>query len=318
MGGEKVLDRKRCSSIIGGMQAEHTPVMLNECLSLLAPLDGQTKMVDSTLGEGGHTLAFLQKYPQLNITGIDRDKAQIERAKERLKAYESRLTYRNMWFDDYYMEEKKAGRKVDLILFDLGISMFHYTMSGRGFSFQKDEVLDMRLDTSEGKTARDLLAYSSEEELASIIYEYGGERFSRRIARAIVSSRRKAKITSSSVLADIIYNGVPSKERHRAIHPATKTFMALRIAVNGELDRLKRAIDLAFDCLNAGGKMAVISFHSLESGIVKRFMRSKAFPSEGERSAILLTRKGIVASEEEVERNPPSRSAMLRVLQKAM
>lgn len=298
------------------MEAIHTPVLLDECLSLLSPESGQDQMADSTIGEGGHTMAFLKAYPQLHITGIDRDGEQIERASSRLSQYTGRVTLCNMWTDDYYAEAKRKGSKFDIILFDLGISMFHYALSGRGFSFRQDEALDMRLDKNEGRTAADLVNTLREEEIADILYNYGGERLSRRIARAICKARAKANITSSCALADIIYNSVPNAYRHSKIHCATRTFQAFRIAVNDELGRLERALSLSFDCLNDGGKMGVISFHSLEDGITKRFMRSKAFPSEGERLGVLITRKGVKATDEEVSLNPPSRSATLRVLQK--
>lgn len=302
-----------------GMQQVHTPVMLQECLSYLVTPQmaaGHLCMCDSTLGEGGHTAAFLERYPNLTVTGIDRDKEQIKRSRELLAPYAERVVFCNAWFDDYYKGMKDRGEKTDVILFDLGISMFHYLLSGRGFSFQKDEALDMRLDSEGGRTAADIVNAEREEDLANIIYNYGGERLSRRIARAICQARRATKITSSSALADIVYNAVPAKYRHGRIHPATRTFQALRIAVNGELDRLVRALGYAFDCLEDGGRMGVISFHSLEDRITKQFMRSKAFPAEGDSCAVLVTRKGVKAAESEVASNPPSRSATLRVLER--
>lgn len=311
---------------MGGMQAIHIPVMIEECLALLVPpqrASDSLLMCDSTIGEGGHAEAFLERYHDLTLIGIDRDKEQIERAKERLKGFGKRVSFCNEWFDDYYARMKENGEKggkrlkADVILFDLGISMFHYALSGRGFSFQKDEPLDMRLDDSQKTSAADLVNNLREEELSDIIYNYGGERLSRRIARAILQARQITKITSSAALADIIYNAVDEKYRHSRIHPATRTFQALRIAVNGELDRLERALQASFDCLNDGGRMGVISFHSLEDRIVKQFFRSKAFPQEGEESAWLLFRKGMKAGESELANNPPSRSAVFRVLQKS-
>lgn len=301
------------------MHPIHTPVLLNECLSLLVPKEREGTplfMCDSTLGEGSHTQAFLEHCPKLRVAGIDRDKDQIQRAKERLCAFQGRVEFFNTWFDDYYIDMKAEGKKADIILFDLGISMAHYAVSGRGFSFQKDEALDMRLDTQAKLSAADLVNSLREDEIANIIYDYGEERFSRRIAHKIVAARRTTKITSSALLADIVYNAVPIKYRHGRIHPATKTFQALRIAVNGELDRLKRALDAAFYCLNEGGRMGVISFHSLEDRITKQFFRAQALPSSGEPLAVLITRKGVKAGEEETKTNPPSRSASLRVIER--
>lgn len=308
----------------------HTPVLLNESLEYLSPLgesfEKDAFMIDSTLGEGGHSFNFLSKYPSLSITGVDAD-AQIQgRARERLAPFGERMSFYNGWFNEFYADYP-LERHPDLILFDLGISVFHYERSGRGFSFRHDEKLDMRLNPSAGESAEDIVNSMPEDQLANMIYLYSDEKFSRRIAAAIVEERKIGRISSTKVLADLIYGCVPAKYRHGAIHPATRTFQALRICVNSELKRLPEAIHNAFNTLNAGGKMGVITFHSLEDKIVKNYFRNLAkqcvCPPEapfctcgGSPCAELLTRKPVEPSEEEVKANSPSRSAKLRVIRK--
>lgn len=313
------------------MEIVHTPVLLNECLEYLSPVgepfENNAFMIDSTLGEGGHSNAFLAKFPNLHILGIDRDKNIQSRARERLSVYGGRMEFYNGWFNDFYKNYPADKEKPDLILFDLGISVYHYEKSGRGFSFRYDEPLDMRLDFDKGESAADLCNNLREEELANMIYLYSDEKYSRRIARTICEERKSQKIESSKQLADIIYNAVPGNYRHGAIHPATRTFQALRIAVNSELRRLPEALHAAFNVLKAGGKMGVITFHSLEDRIVKNYFRNLGkkcvCPPEqaqctcgGTPCAEILTRKPVEPSQEEVKENSPSRSAKLRVVRK--
>ena len=284
-------------------------------------------MIDSTLGEGGHTNAFLSKYPELKICGVDADSVIQQRAKERLSCFGDRIRFFNGWFNDFYSSYPAEMPKPDLILFDLGISVFHYEKSNRGFSFRYDETLDMRLNENGTVSAFDIVNSYSEKELADLIFLYGEEKFSRRIASAIVEARSVSEISSSKSLAEIIYNCVPEKYRHGAIHPATRTFQALRIAANDELGHLPKALFDAFNCLNAGGKMGVITFHSLEDRIVKNFFRNLGkecvCPPEfaecrcgGKQCAEILTRKPVCPGEEEIKVNSPSRSAKLRVVRK--
>ncbi|MCR5125213.1 MAG: 16S rRNA (cytosine(1402)-N(4))-methyltransferase RsmH [Treponema sp.] len=320
------------------MEIVHTPVLLNECLEFLSPVgekfEDDAFMIDSTLGEGGHSFNFLSKYPNLKILGLDADKNIQARAKERLSdfAQAGRMKFFNGWFNDFYSDfqnqgEYTGGRRPDMILFDLGISVYHYERSGRGFSFRYDEPLDMRLNSEEGESAADIVNSMKEEELANLIYLYSDEKMSRRIAKAICVARSSSKITSSKALADVIYDAVPSNYKHGNIHPATRTFQALRIAVNSELRRLPEAIHAAFNVLEVGGKLGVITFHSLEDRIVKNYFRNlgKACvcPPEvaicacgGSACAQILTRKPIEPTEEEVRTNSPSRSAKLRVVRK--
>ncbi len=313
------------------MEIVHTPVLLNECLEYLSPVGGRFEsnafMIDSTLGEGGHSNAFLLKFPSLHILGLDADPVIQEKAKKRLSQFGSRMQFYRGWSNDFYADYPENLERPDLILFDLGISVFHYEESERGFSFRYDEKLDMRINPDSSISAEDLVNTEREEDLANLIFNYSEERYSRRIARAIVEYRKNARITSSKVLAEIIYNAVPADYRHGAIHPATKTFQALRIKVNGELERLEKLLEDAFLCLKTGGKMGVITFHSLEDRIVKNYFRNLAkkcvCPPEvaicqcrGKPAVELLTRKPVCPTEEEIKQNSPSRSAKLRVVRK--
>ena len=313
------------------MEIVHTPVLLNECLEYLSPVgeafEKNAVMIDSTLGEGGHSFNFLSKYENLKIIGLDADKVIQAKARERLACFGERMNFFNGWFNDFYANYPCEYEKPDLILFDLGISVFHYEKSERGFSFRYDEKLDMRLNAESEKSAADLVNELSETELADMIYLYGEEKLSRRIAKAIVDARAGGKIESSKALAEIIWNCVPANYRYGQIHPATRTFQALRIAVNGELKRLPKALSDAFACLKPGGKMGVITFHSLEDRIVKNYFRNLGkqcvCPPEvavcrcgGSECAEILTRKPVCPTEEEIKANSPSRSAKLRVIRK--
>lgn len=311
---------------VNSMKVFHKPVLLHECLNLLAPEKPNSLMIDGTLGEGGHSYAFLSQFLDLTVYGIDADAEIQKRAEERLAVFKKRLKLFNMWTDDF-LRNYSESKKPDIILLDLGISIFHYLASNRGFSFSSDERLDMRLNTKTGKTALDIVNKESEKELSDLIYKYGEERYSRQIATSIVEKRKEAKIETAKQLAEIIFNAVPIRYRHGRLHPATRTFQALRIAVNGELDRLPELLSLAFKVLNEGGKLAVISFHSLEDRIVKQYFRelSKTLveneikpinKKEKKFLARLLTKKPITAGDEELAENPPSRSAKLRIIQK--
>ena len=318
------------------MEIVHKSVLLEECLEFLSPIgepfERDAFMVDSTLGEGGHSFAFLSRFPNLKILGLDADSKIQERAKMRLSSFAQagRMNFWNGWFNDFYENYDSfsfvtGGRKPDLILFDLGISVFHYEKSGRGFSFRHDEPLDMRLDESAGESAEQIVNTLDEKSLADLIFRFSDEKKSRKIARAICEARTFGKIESASALAEIVKKAVGGG--NSKIHPATKTFQALRIAVNGELSRLPSAIHAAFNALNVGGKMGVITFHSIEDRIVKNYFRALSkkcvCPPElavcacgGKECANLLTKKGICPTENEIALNSPSRSAKLRVVRK--
>ena len=290
------------------MQYVHYSVMQNEVLDYLNPGDRPALMVDCTLGEGGHTSLFLQRYPNLKVIGLDRDSRIMEKAVNRMAPYEDRFEARNIWFDEFW--KNYDGPAMDYVLFDLGISVFHYEESGRGFSFKRQEKLDMRLDENGELDAGDVVNTYDETALANLIYNYGEERYSRRIAAAICNYRQTKQIEYTNELADIVWNAVPNEYRHRRIHPATKTFQALRIEVNGELDRIVPALEGAVKALKPGGRIAVITFHSLEDRPVKWYFR------EHENILEILTRKPVEPTEAECEMNPPSRSAKLRVVEK--
>lgn len=244
------------------MQYVHYSVMQNEVLEHLVPAKEKALMVDCTLGEGGHTKLFLEKYPDLKVVGLDRDRDILEKAKTRLAPFGDRFEGINTWSDEFW--KNYEGPKVDLVLFDLGISIFHYEESQRGFSFKRSENLDMRLDTSASIDAAYVVNRYSQEDLANVIFNYGEERYSRRIASAICEARKLKQIEKTDELAEIVYRAVPGDYRHRRIHPATKTFQALRIEVNKELNRIEPALEGAVRALNKGGRIAVITFHSLE------------------------------------------------------
>ena len=307
----------------------HTPVLLDEILTLLAPRGNNELMVDANAGEGGHCFAFLSKFPDVKIVAIDADSDILAVAKERLACFSERVHFYSGWSHDFFADYPSEFKRPDTILFDLGVSLYHYKKSGKGFAFDKNEYLDMRIDSSGGLTAADLLARLPERELADLIYNNSGERYSRRIASLIARERQTGTITTTSALADLVQRAVPASYRHGPIHPATRTFQALRIAVNGELSKLPAILEGAFRVLEPGGRLGVVSFHSLEDRIVKNFFRSMnkncTCPQqapicrcEGRRSVNVLTKKGIVPAKEEIERNPPSRSARLRVVEKVL
>ena len=290
------------------MQYVHYSVMQNEVLSFLNPGDGEALLVDCTLGEGGHSNLFLQRYPKLHVIGLDRDCRIMEKAKNRLAPYGDRFQARNIWFDEFW--KNYDGPAVDYVLFDLGISVFHNEESGRGFSFKRREKLDMRLDLDGALDAAQVVNTYDEKSLADLIFNYGEERYSRRIAAAICNYRQTKQIEYTDELADIIWDAVPNEYRHRRIHPATKTFQALRIEINGELDRIEPALEGAVKALKSGGRIAVITFHSLEDRPVKWFFKNHEGILE------ILTKKPLEPTQEECEANPPSRSAKLRVVEK--
>ena len=309
------------------MEIAHTPVLLEETIRYLAPRGERELMVDATMGEGGHSHAFLSRFPDLSVIGIDADPAIQAVARERLAEFGSRVQFHTGWAQDFFAAYPAGLKRPNTVLADLGISLFHYEKSGRGFSFAGDEQLDMRLDTSNGLSAAQLLARMPESDIADILYRNSGERYSRRIARAIVQARKAGALATNAALADVVKGAVPAAYRHGPIHPATRTFMALRIAVNGELSRLPELLEGAFDVLEPGGRLGIISFHSAEDRVVKNFFRQKnkdcSCPPQtptctcgGKAPAKTLTGKGLTAGEEEIRRNPPSRSARLRAAEK--
>ncbi|WP_298821443.1 16S rRNA (cytosine(1402)-N(4))-methyltransferase RsmH [Chloroflexus sp.] len=291
---------------------QHTPVLLAEVVAALAPRPGGCYL-DATVGGGGHALAVLQAaQPGGMLLGIDADPAALAATADRLAeaGLREQAVLRHGSFADLTRLATEAGfTAFDGILFDLGVSSYQLDTPERGFSFAADGPLDMRLDPTQGFTAADLVNRLSERELADIIFQYGEEPAARRIARAIVERRRAQSFQRTADLAALIARVVGG--RHGRIHPATRTFQALRIAVNRELDRLAAALPQAVALLAPAGRLAVISFHSLEDRIVKQFLRAEA---SGETPRLMImTKKPVVATDEEVAVNPRARSAKLRV-----
>ncbi|MCK5675217.1 MAG: 16S rRNA (cytosine(1402)-N(4))-methyltransferase RsmH [Spirochaetales bacterium] len=311
------------------MDISHRSVLKEEVLELLAPRTSGELLIDCTLGEGGHSEYFLSSFADLKIVGLDADTNIQSIARKRLADYEDRIRYYNVWFNTFFREYPLGDERPDSILFDLGISVYHYEKSGRGFTFSKDEPLDMRLEPGLEISAADIVNNYPEEELADLIYEFGEERYSRRISRAILKARQEEPLVTTKQLADVIWHSVPPDYRYGRIHPGTRTFQALRIAVNGELERLKTALTSALSVLKPGGRMGVISFHSLEDRIVKHYFREKGrsctCPPEwpvckcgGKPVVKVLTKRAVKPSDLEVRENPPSRSARFRVIEKLM
>ena len=290
----------------------HVPVLTAEALLYLQPERGGV-FVDCTVGLAGHARALLEA-GATRLIGIDRDPAALATARQDLAPWTDRV---ELVHADYReIDAVLASRHIDLVdgaLADLGISSMQLEASGRGFSFQRDEPLDMRMDPTSGETAAELIARTSERDLADVIYKYGEERFSRRIARSIVEARRDAPIATTGRLAAIVRRSVPHRGYTR-IDPATRTFQALRIWVNRELDGLDQFIEAAVRRLRAGRRLVVITFHSLEDRVVKHTLRAL---ERGEQALVrILTKKPVVPSDDEVRNNPRARSAKLRAAER--
>ncbi|MGI6466366.1 MAG: 16S rRNA (cytosine(1402)-N(4))-methyltransferase RsmH [Sphaerochaetaceae bacterium] len=297
------------------MLIHHKSVLPTQLLENFKPTSTDSLMIDCTCGEGGHSELFLENFPNLKVIGIDRDKNILEKASKRLEKYGDRFKAVNSWFDAYL--ENYDNKAPHLILFDLGISVYHYEESLRGFSFAKDEKLDMRLDTNQTLSAETIVNTYEEKELADLIFHYSEERYSRKIARNIVNERSSNPITTTKELQEIINRSVPPNYRYGRINPATRTFQALRIEVNSELKRITPSVRKAIDLLEEGGKVAVISFHSLEDRQVKHLFKELERTRNNEDGIIkILTKKPLVPTEQEVEENRPSRSSKLRIAQK--
>jgi 16S rRNA (cytosine1402-N4)-methyltransferase len=290
----------------------HIPVMTAEVLQHLRPGHGGL-FVDCTVGLGGHSRALLEAGAS-RVIGIDRDLDALARARETLAPWGDRveLVHADYRAIDEVLDSRQITH-VDGTLADLGVSSMQFDAPGRGFSFQRDEPLDMRMDRTGTETAADLVAQSTERDLADAIFQYGDERFSRRIARALVEARRVAPVDTTGRLATIVRRAIPHRGGHVRIDPATKTFQALRIWVNRELDGLDRFVETAVRRLRAGARLVVITFHSLEDRIVKHTLRAL---HQRDGLVQVLTKKPMVPTDEEVGRNPRARSAKLRAAER--
>jgi 16S rRNA (cytosine1402-N4)-methyltransferase len=289
----------------GGAAPRHVPVLPDPVLELLAPAPGQT-LVDCTVGAGGHARLLAERVaPGGRLLGIDQDQAMLDLAKKSLPGLQMTLIHANFDQLRQVLDDNQIDR-VDAVLADLGFSSDQLAASERGLSFQEEGPLDMRLDPGQGEPASALVRRLGERDLANLFWEYGEERYSRRIARKIVQTRDRQPIQTTTQLAELVRSCVPRpRGRKPAIDPATRIFQALRIAVNDELGALERLLAALPRCLKPGGRAAVISFHSLEDRRVKQAFRQRTVWQE-------LTRKPITAGEEEIRRNPRARSAKLR------
>ena len=309
------------------MEFKHVSVLLDECLEgLNIKKDGI--YVDCTLGGAGHSSQILKRLSSKGrLIGIDQDTDALKAAKERLKEFDNVNYVHSNFYEIYNILENLEIEGVDGILMDLGVSSYQLDEASRGFSYMNDAPLDMRMNRDNDFSAYDVVNNYSEEELYKIIKDYGEERFAKRIANFIVNKREIKPIETTLELVDIIKAAIPAKARREGPHPAKRTFQAIRIEVNSELKILNKTIEDGVKKLNKGGRMAIITFHSLEDRIVKLKFRElenpctcpKEFPMCmcGKKPTVkVISRKGIVPTKEEVEENPRSRSAKLRVIEK--
>ncbi len=301
----------------------HIPVLLQECMGFLKPESGGV-FADLTFGGGGHSRAILEANPINQLLSFDCDPDATQRANELQSEFPDRFQFHDGSFRE--LDQVSSAGEFDGILMDLGISSFQLMEPEKGFSFRLDAPIDMRLDPRKGISAADFLETASEESLIRAVREYGEERRWRRVVNAIIEARGTGELSRTMSAAEVVSRAVGGRNPRQRIHPATKTFQGIRIAINGELEALAVTLPQAFGALKEGGVLAVISFHSLEDRIVKRFMRKMSGRPEHkydrrllhERSASgkMLTTKAIIPGKEEVEANPRSRSARLRIFQK--
>ncbi|WP_431236414.1 16S rRNA (cytosine(1402)-N(4))-methyltransferase RsmH [Mycolicibacterium aichiense] len=326
-GGHVVVDESDPESGHG-----HIPVLLDRCVEILGPALTRPDaiLVDATLGAGGHSERFLTEFPTLRLIGLDRDPGALAGARERLAPFADRITLVHTRYDGIADALAEAGweatESIDGVLFDLGVSSMQLDQAERGFAYSKDAPLDMRMDTDAPLTAAEILNTYGRAELTDILRRFGEEKFAHRIAGLIVERRQHAPLTTTGELVEIIYKGIPAPARRTGGHPAKRTFQALRIAVNAELDSLTAALPAALAALRPGGRIAVMSYQSLEDRIVKTtFAAATASRSpaglpvelpgyEPEFSAI--TRGAERADAAEIERNPRSAPVRLRALQR--
>jgi 16S rRNA (cytosine1402-N4)-methyltransferase len=319
----------RSSADGGSAQDRHVPVLLDRTLELLAPAlsRGPAVVVDATLGMGGHSEALLAAHPEVTLVGLDRDPEALRLAGERLAPYSDRTHLVRAVYDEWADVLDELGlSKVDGALFDLGVSSLQLDESDRGFAYAHDAPLDMRMDPTSGKTAADVLNTYDTGDLARVLRVYGEEKFASKIAAAVVRERAREPFHTSARLVQLLYDTVPAASRRTGGHPAKRTFQALRIEVNAELDVLQRAIPAALDSLALHGRIAVLSYHSLEDRIVKRALADRAtsrtpvdlpveLPGHGPELR-LLTRGAELAGDEEKAANPRAASVRLRAAER--
>lgn len=307
----------------------HVPVLVDRVVALVAPALSRPSavLVDATVGLGGHTSAILAACPTATVVGLDRDARALELAGERLEEFSERIVLVHAVYDEIASVLERLGlHRVHGVLFDLGVSSMQLDEPARGFAYAQDAPLDMRMNQGSGVTAADLLNTASTQELARILSRYGEERFSRRIAEAVVHEREREPFSTSGRLVELIRSAIPAAARRTGGNPAKRTFQALRIAVNDELSVLQRALPVAIDALAVGGRIVVMSYQSLEDRLAKQWLRARAIstapvdlpvvPTGHEPELRLLTRGAEVATAAEIDRNPRAASAKLRAAER--
>jgi 16S rRNA (cytosine1402-N4)-methyltransferase len=307
----------------------HVPVLLDRCLGLLAPAIARpgAVVVDATLGLGGHSEALLTRFPEVRLVGLDRDTSALELSGRRLAPFGERVLLVHAVYDELPRVLAEAGLpSIDGILFDLGVSSMQLDEAERGFAYSQDAPLDMRMDQTRGLTAAEVLNTYTGKEIARVLREYGEEKFAGRIADSIVRERAKAPFDTSARLVEIVRDSIPAPARRTGGNPAKRTFQALRIEVNGELEALERALPAAIDALAVGGRIVVMSYQSLEDRITKRALVSRAtsdvpddlpFVPEGHEPELkLVTRSSEKASAAEIAENPRAASVRLRAAER--
>lgn len=307
----------------------HVPVLEQRCLDLLAPAFDvdDAIMVDATLGLGGHTESALTRFPNLRVIGLDRDLEALEMSKARLARFAGRVDFVHAVYDEIQSVLERLGiPSVQGILFDLGVSSMQLDKAERGFAYSQTSPLDMRMNPTVGKTAADVVNTYDERELTRILRTYGEEKFAHRIAKSIIRERAVRPFTTSDQLVTVVRDAIPAATRRTGGNPAKRTFQALRIEVNDELAVLERAIPAALDCLAVGGRIVVLSYHSLEDRIVKHALRVGSqittpvdlpFIPESDKPWLeLLTRSSQGATDEEIAQNPRSASVRLRAAER--
>lgn len=308
---------------------KHTPVLLERCLTLLAPAIERpgAVVVDATLGLGGHSESLLQRFPDITLVGIDRDRNALQMSRERLAAFSGRTHLVHAVYDEIPEVLAELGIPgVDGILFDLGVSSMQLDEAERGFAYAQDAPLDMRMNPDDATTAADILNTYTVQQLATILRKYGEEKFATQIARRIVADRERQPFTTSARLVDLIKDTIPAPARRTGGNPAKRTFQALRIEVNAELAVLERAIPAALDALNVHGRVVVMSYQSLEDRIVKQAFVERTtlhipadlpvVPESAQPKFRLITRGSERPTEAEIAENPRAASARLRCIER--
>lgn len=311
------------------MDVTHTPVLTERVADLLAPVLSRPDAVavDATVGLGGHAHALLTALPAVRLIGLDRDTQALDRAGRRLRGSGARVDLVHAVYDEIGDVLRRLGvAEAHGILFDLGVSSLQLDADDRGFAYSRDAPLDMRMDQSTGRTAADVLNTYNVRDLTRVLRDYGEERFARRIAEAVVAARSRAPFMTSARLTEIVRDAIPAAARRTGGNPAKRTFQALRIEVNAELEVLARALPAAFDVLAVGGRLIVLSYHSLEDRMVKRTFGRRAVPDVPPDMPVVpraarptlrwLTRGAETATDDEIERNPRAASVRLRAVER--